>query len=80
MEEAKHFIGGEWQSPASGETLAAIDPSTGQPFAQLARGNAADIDSAVTAARKAFEGAWGALSAAERGRMLFALSGLVGQH
>ncbi|MEM5423120.1 aldehyde dehydrogenase family protein [Paraburkholderia ferrariae] len=80
MEEAKHFIGGEWQSPASGETLAAIDPSTGQPFAQIARGNAADIDSAVTAARKAFEGAWGALSAAERGRMLFALSGLVGQH
>ncbi|QBQ98232.1 aldehyde dehydrogenase family protein [Paraburkholderia pallida] len=80
MEEAKHFIGGEWRSPASGETLAAIDPSTGQPFAQLARGNAADIDAAVTAARAAYEGAWGALSAAERGRLLFKLSGLVAQH
>ncbi|WP_322042906.1 aldehyde dehydrogenase family protein [Paraburkholderia sp. J67] len=77
MEEAKHFIGGEWSPPASGETLAALDPSTGQPFAQIARGNAADIDAAVTAARSAYEGAWGALSATERGRLLFALSGLV---
>lgn len=80
MEEAKHFIGGEWRSPASGETLAAIDPSTGQPFAQLARGNTTDIDAAVTAARSAYEGAWGALSAAERGRLLFKLSALVAQH
>ncbi|NLP61798.1 aldehyde dehydrogenase family protein [Paraburkholderia sacchari] len=80
MEEAKHFIGGAWRSPASGETLAAIDPSTGQPFAQLARGNAADIDAAVSAARAAYEGAWGALSAAERGRLLFKLSARVAQH
>jgi aldehyde dehydrogenase (NAD+) len=77
MEAAKHFIGGEWCSPASGETLTAIDPSTGLPFSQLARGNAADIDTAVSAARRAFDGAWGALSAAERGRLLFALAGLV---
>ncbi|CAG9214604.1 Hydroxyisobutyraldehyde dehydrogenase [Paraburkholderia tropica] len=80
MEEAKHFIGGAWRAPASGETIAAIDPSTGQPFAQLARGNAADIDAAVQAARAAYEGAWGALSPAERGRLLFKLSGLVLQH
>ncbi|WP_321840378.1 aldehyde dehydrogenase family protein [Paraburkholderia bannensis] len=77
MEAAKHFIGGEWCPPASGETLAALDPSTGQPFAELARGNAADIDAAVQAARRAFEGPWGALSPAERGRLLFALAGLV---
>ncbi|WP_343666265.1 aldehyde dehydrogenase family protein [Paraburkholderia tropica] len=80
MEEAKHFIGGAWRAPANGETLAALDPSTGQPFAQLARGNAADIDAAVQAARAAYEGIWGALSAAERGRLLFKLSGLVAQH
>ncbi|MBB3258868.1 aldehyde dehydrogenase (NAD+) [Paraburkholderia bannensis] len=77
MEAAKHFIGGEWCPPASGETIAALDPSTGQAFAQLARGNAADIDAAVTAARRAFEGPWGALSPAERGRLLFTLAGLV---
>jgi aldehyde dehydrogenase (NAD+) len=43
----------------------------------LARGNAADIDAAVQAARKAFDGPWGAASAAERGRLLYRLSMLV---
>ncbi|NIF64730.1 aldehyde dehydrogenase family protein, partial [Burkholderia sp. Cy-647] len=59
MEEARHFIAGEWVAPANGETIAVIDPSDGAPFARLARGSAADIDAAVRAARGAFEGAWG---------------------
>jgi aldehyde dehydrogenase (NAD+) len=80
MEEAKHFIGGEWCAPAGGATIAVIDPSDGQPFAQIARGTSADIDNAVSAARHAFEGPWGATSAAERGRALLRLSALVGQH
>ncbi|HVE11049.1 MAG TPA: aldehyde dehydrogenase family protein [Paraburkholderia sp.] len=78
MEEAKHFIGNEWTAPAGGETIAVVDPSDGQPFARLARGNAADIERAVQAARHAYEGTWGALSAAERGRLLYRLSMLVG--
>jgi aldehyde dehydrogenase (NAD+) len=78
MEEAKHFIGNEWTAAAGGDTIAVIDPSDGQPFARLARGNAADIDVAVAAARRAFDGAWGALSAAERGRLLYRLAMLVG--
>jgi aldehyde dehydrogenase (NAD+) len=77
MEEARHFIGSEWVSPAGGETIPVLDPSDGQSFAQLARGNAADIDAAVRAARKAFDGEWGAASAAERGRLLYRLSMLV---
>ena len=56
MEEAKHFIGNRWVAPAVGETIPVIDPSDGQVFAQLARGNAADIDRAVQAARAAYEG------------------------
>jgi len=77
MEEAKHFIGNEWTAPAGGETIAVLDPSDGQPFARLARGNAADIDRAVQAARHAYEGTWGGLNAAERGRLLYRLSMLV---
>jgi aldehyde dehydrogenase (NAD+) len=80
MEEAKHFIGGEWCPPAGGDTIAVVDPSDGQPFTQIARGHAADIDRAVDAARRAFEGAWGAMSATDRGRVLFKLSALVTQH
>jgi aldehyde dehydrogenase (NAD+) len=77
MEEAKHFIGGEWVAPLGGETIPVLDPSDGQPFTHLARGTAADIEAAVRAARQAFEGPWGLASAAERGRVLYRLSMLV---
>src|ERR1700761_6524751 len=77
MEEARHFIGSEWVAPAGGETIPVLDPSDGQPFTQLARGSAADIDAAVQAARKDFDGAWGATSAADRGGARFRLSTLV---
>jgi len=77
MEEAKHFIGSEWIHPAGGETIDVVDPSDGQPFTRIARGTAADVERAVQAARRAFEGAWGAASAAERGRVLYRLSMLV---
>ncbi|CAG4888394.1 aldehyde dehydrogenase family protein [Paraburkholderia saeva] len=77
MEEAKHFIGSEWSSSSGGETIEVIDPSDGQPFTRLARGTAADIDRAVQAARRAYEGAWGAANAADRGRVLYRLSMLV---
>ena len=74
MEEAKHFIGGGWARPAGHESIDMIDPSDGQPFARIARGNAADIEAAVAAARAAYDGAWGRMSAAERGRVMYALS------
>ncbi|MBU6488719.1 MAG: aldehyde dehydrogenase family protein [Burkholderiales bacterium] len=77
MEDAQHFVAGNWTSPASGESIDVIDPSDGQVFSHIARGNAADIDSAVRAARAAYEGAWGHASAAERGRILFRLSMLI---
>jgi aldehyde dehydrogenase (NAD+) len=59
---AKHFINGQWIPAASGETLPVIDPSTGEVFDQLARGNAADIDRAVAAARAAGSAGPGAAS------------------
>jgi aldehyde dehydrogenase (NAD+) len=77
MEEAKHFIGGDWARPAGGESIDVIDPSDGAPFGRIARGNAADVDAAVAAARRAYEGAWGSVSAADRGRVLYRLSMLV---
>jgi aldehyde dehydrogenase (NAD+) len=76
-----HFIGNRWVAAASGQTLDVIDPSDGKPFARIARGNAADIDRAVAAARAAFgdcgDGVWGRLSAAERGRLLAKLAARV---
>ena len=72
-----HYIDGRWVDSTSRETLPVIDPSTGETFEQLARGNAEDIDRAVQAARAAREGAWGRLTATERGRILSKMSALI---
>lgn len=74
------FIDNEWRPTASGKTLDVFEPATGQAFAKIAAGNADDIDAAVMAARRAFNGAWGALSAIERGRLLMRLGQLIPDH
>ncbi|MBX2802407.1 MAG: aldehyde dehydrogenase family protein [Myxococcales bacterium] len=74
------WVDGQWRPAASGERLPSLDPSTGQPVGQLARGAAADIDRAVAGARAAAEGAWGATSAAERSRALAAFGDRVAAH
>jgi aldehyde dehydrogenase (NAD+) len=66
----QHFIGGQWVAASGGGTLSVIDPSTGEAFDELARGNADDIDRAVVAARAALSSTWGTLTATERGRIL----------
>ena len=71
------FIGDRWQPCASGETLPLFNPSDGTLLAQIARGGAADVDAAVAAARAALDGAWGRLTATERGRVLQRMSAAV---
>ena len=73
----KLFINGEWREAESGAGLPVVDPSTGETFDSIARGTAADIDRAVAAARAASEGAWGAMTATERGRILTRIGDLV---
>lgn len=74
---AQHFINGKWVPASSGQTLPVIDPSTGEVFDTLARGNAADIDKAVAAARAALSGPWSKLTATDRGRILMKMSQLI---
>lgn len=71
------LIDGDWVPPEAGETLTLTDPSTGEPLARVARGKAADIRAAVAAADRALSGAWGGVTAAERGRLLARLGQLV---
>ena len=75
-----NFIANESVPSMAGQTLDVIDPSDGQVFDQIQRSQAGDIDQAVTAARAAFNGPWGRLTAVERGRLLMALSRKVGEH
>lgn len=71
------FIGGQWRPCASGDTLPVVNPSNGEDIARIARGGGADVDAAVKAATAALEGDWGAMTAAERGRILLRLGQLV---
>jgi aldehyde dehydrogenase (NAD+) len=75
-----NFIANADVPSASGRTLPVIDPSDGQPYDEIQRSNAADIDSAVRAPRDCFEGVWHKVSAADRGRLLFKLSLKIAEH
>jgi aldehyde dehydrogenase (NAD+) len=54
-----------------------INPCDGKSFTQIDRGNAADIDLAVAAAQRALDGAWGKMTATERGRILMRFGELI---
>jgi len=68
-----NLIGGERRGANDGRAIEVLCPSDGRAFAAIARSGAAEIDDAVRAARAAFEGAWGKLTATERGRLLMKL-------
>src|SRR5205823_1262731 len=71
-------IGGDWREAQSGKRFPTINPATGDTLLEVAEGDAPDIDLAVQAARRAFEGPWGKMSASERGRALWKLGDLIG--
>jgi len=68
------YIGGRWVAAASGETIPVLSPVDGETFGAIARGRDVDIDTAVRAAQQALTGAWGRMTATERGRVLSRLA------
>ncbi len=74
------FIGNRWSPAASGKTLQTMAPAEGVPFAEIAAGDKPDVDRAVKAAQAALAGAWGRMSATERGRLLTKLGYAVQDH
>jgi acyl-CoA reductase-like NAD-dependent aldehyde dehydrogenase len=71
------FIDGQWVDAESGKTFATPNPATGETLAEVAEGDKADIDKAVAAARRAYEGKWSRLSARDRGRLMYKLAQLI---
>src|SRR6201985_3838204 len=74
------LIDGQRVPSVSGRTFQTLNPATEQVIATIAEGNEADVDRAVAAARRAFEGPWSRMRAAERGHSLFRLVELMKQH
>src|SRR5690554_363448 len=69
MRRFAHFIDGDLRGPEADAWLAVMDPSRGEPWAEVAAGDARDVDDAVNAAQAAFP-AWSALRNSERSRHL----------
>ena len=80
-ENLKMYIGGAWVDDRSGDTFDSIDPATGGALATVPRGASLDVDLAVAAARRAFDGGtWGsAVAERERARILFRIAQLVAE-
>lgn len=76
----KLLIDGRWVDGIAGETFVTADPATGLSIATVASGDGADIDLAVAAARRAFEGPWSRLTPSERAAILFRLARLIDEH
>ena len=74
------FIDGQWVDAVSGKTFTTPNPATGENLAEVSEADKADIDKAVNAARRAFEGKWSKMSARDRGRILYKLAKLIEEH
>ena len=74
------FINGQWTDAASGRTFETPNPATGETLARIAEGGAEDIDRAVRAARRAFDGPWGRMTPSERGRIIWRIGDLILEH
>jgi aldehyde dehydrogenase (NAD+) len=74
------FVDGQYTSAASGETLPVVEPATGRTVGAISAGGAQDVDRAVRSAVAAFDGEWGRLGAADRGRLLGRFGTTIAQH
>src|SRR5438034_2271711 len=72
------FIDGKWVDSVSGKTFPTVNPATGETICQVAEADKADVDKAVKAARKAFDGGpWSKMNASERGQLIHKLADLI---
>ncbi|QDG75360.1 aldehyde dehydrogenase family protein [Labrenzia sp. PHM005] len=75
---ARHLIDGAWKDSAEGETFERVSPSHGTVVTRAAQGNGADVDAAISAARKAYDaGAWRATTGKDRATLLLKVADLI---
>lgn len=78
IRQTQCFIGGKWVPSKSGKTFATVNPANEEKIADVAEGDAADIDAAVKAAREQFEnGEWSRMDARDRGKLMHRLCDLI---
>ncbi|MGC9209630.1 MAG: aldehyde dehydrogenase family protein, partial [Nitrososphaeria archaeon] len=72
------FVDGEWVGSSDGGTYSVINPATGKPLAEVAKGTAEDAKRAIDAAYDSFrKGTWRRMTPSERARILLKLADAV---
>jgi aldehyde dehydrogenase (NAD+) len=71
------FLDGAFSDPAAHEQFTTLNPATATPLATVAQASAADVDRAVTSARRAYDDVWSRTSGAERAKYLFRIARLI---
>jgi betaine-aldehyde dehydrogenase len=79
MRTLENFIDGAFRPALDGGTEPVLNPATGEEIAQAPLSGAADIDTAVAAARRAFE-SWSQTTPAARAEALLAIAGAIEEH
>ena len=74
------FIDGQAHPALSGKTFDSINPSTGDVLARVAQAGPEDVDLAVAAARRAFDGEWSRFKPFDRQQVMLRLADLVEKH
>jgi len=68
------FIGGEWTPSTGGDMQEVVNPATGKVIAHVPKGTDKDVDRAVNAARKAFDGGWSDSTPRDRSERMLKLA------
>src|SRR6266699_3782775 len=68
------FIGGEWTPGSGGDAQEIVNPATGKVIAHVPKGTEEDVNRAVAAARKAFDGGWSDTTPRERSERMLKLA------
>jgi aldehyde dehydrogenase (NAD+) len=71
------FINGKFVAPASGKYFESVNPATEQTLTTIAAANETDVDSAVGAARKAYDTVWSKMPGRERGKYLYRIARII---
>lgn len=74
------FIDGAYKPSVSSKTFDVLNPATEEVIAQVSEAQVADVDAAVQAAQKAFDGEWSNMEASERSRIIYKFADLLEEH
>ena len=73
------LVGGQWRDASGGALYEDFNPATGTKIADVADASREDVDAAVAAARRAFEGRWPTMAASRRAKIIYKLAQLIAE-